>query len=253
MEMQRNPPAVKKQIRREQGFVCAVPGCTNPYLWFHHFDPPWHVKHHNDPDGIIGLCGEHHAKADARAYETDQLREFKERATSEAPEVRGQFDWLRRDIGLFSGGILYRENHFDVLINDKPAVWFNRDDDGYASLNVKMPQASASKRVAIGSNCWISAGNALDIVSPPSGKSLEVTYRNGDHLSIRFSPPGGHPAAFRQHFGDANFTLVEVVMTVPAVGLSLHTEGIGNATISGSVVSNCHGGLAIRLPSRQHR
>jgi hypothetical protein len=114
-----------------------------------------------------------------------------------------------------------------------------------------MPQASSSKRVIIEDNSWVSAGNALDIVSPPGGKSLEVTYRNGDHLSVRFTPAGQHSSAFQQHFGDADFTLVEVMMAVPKLGLSLHTEGIGSNRISGSVISNCFGGVSIHLPSRR--
>jgi hypothetical protein len=99
-------------LRQAQGFVCAVPDCLNPYLYYHHFDPPWEERQHNEPDGMIGLCGEHHPKADADAFTRDQLREYKRDAVEHAGEIKGRFDWLRHKIMIASAGIfLHRKHH----------------------------------------------------------------------------------------------------------------------------------------------
>src|SRR5580693_411457 len=70
--MTRTPPAdIRRALRREVGFVCPVPGCTNPYLTRHHFDPIWRVREHHEPGGLIALCRDHHSQADeVRLFES---------------------------------------------------------------------------------------------------------------------------------------------------------------------------------------
>lgn len=67
------------------------------------------------------------------------------------PHLRSRAGSIGSDVTLrsFSGGMLYIENDFDVVENGRPVLWFDRDDEGYALLNVRMPQASSSKSVAI--------------------------------------------------------------------------------------------------------
>ena len=67
------PPEVRRELRREVGFGCPVRDadgvrCGNPYLYYHHFDPPWATEEHHNPAGMIALCGEHHPKADAGTF-----------------------------------------------------------------------------------------------------------------------------------------------------------------------------------------
>ena len=39
--MNRTPPKkVIQTLRQEVGFGCPIPNCGNPYLEWHHFDPP---------------------------------------------------------------------------------------------------------------------------------------------------------------------------------------------------------------------
>src|SRR3954451_20998723 len=92
------PLAVRRALRRESGFVCVVPDCDLPYLEWHHFDPPYTVRPHHEPDGMAALCPEHHRKADAGAYTVEQLHEFKRDAASRATMVMGSFDWLRSHV-----------------------------------------------------------------------------------------------------------------------------------------------------------
>jgi hypothetical protein len=251
--MERTPPRVKKQLRKEQGFVCAVPGCTNPYLWYHHFDPPWHVEHHQRPEGIIGLCGIHHPPADHGAFTVDQLREYKQAAAEEAPTVRGQFHWLRQKMVLVSGGWFFVENRVDVQVNGRPAVWFNRDDEGHALLNVRMPPSGPSRRVVIEDNSWVEVGNAKDLVAPPGGKSLEVSYANGDHLGVKFAPIQNVEELEKRYPGAGKvglalpMTFVDVVLKVPALGIDIDTGRTQGSKVTNGVLERGGVGLAINM------
>jgi len=94
--MNRRPPEkVKKILRSEIGFGCPIPGCGNPYLEWHHFDPPWHIENHHNPEGMIALCREHHIQADNGAFTADQLEEYKKQGKKNWKAVKGNFNWLR--------------------------------------------------------------------------------------------------------------------------------------------------------------
>ena len=196
MAMNRTPPPeVRRLLRREVGFGCPVPDCGNPYLYWHHFDPPWREREHHDSPGMIALCGEHHPKADAGAFTKDQLREFKLRAAERAHEIRGRFDWMRHSLLAVVGGNFYYETLVIFQFRGEPAIWFNRDEDGYLLLNVRMLTAAGQPRMRIEDNFWINRGEPEDLECPPSGKLLRVKYSNGDALRIEFLILGSAAAA----------------------------------------------------------
>jgi hypothetical protein len=56
------PEHVKEKLRTEVGYGCPI--CRSPFLTWHHFDPPYRVRPHNDPEGMIALCREHSDEAD---------------------------------------------------------------------------------------------------------------------------------------------------------------------------------------------
>ena len=163
-----------------------MPDCGNPYLYWHHFDPPWDVRQHHDPDGMIALCGLHHPKADAGAYSKEQLREFKRRVAERAEEVKGRFEWMRHSLLAVVGGDFYYETPVVFQFRGEPSVWFNRDANGYLLLNVRMLSISRELRVVIEDNFWLKRGNPSELISPPHGRLLQVTYPNGDMLKTEF-------------------------------------------------------------------
>lgn len=183
--MSRTPSKeVRKQLRKEVGYGCPVPGCGNPYLRWHHFDPPWHEWKHHNTQGMIALCGEHHSKADAGAYTKEQLKNFKRIGTDQ--EIRGRFDWMRRDILAIVGGGFFYETPVVVEIMKKPVIWFNRDEEGYLLLNINMLSTSGQPRLVLEDNYWFLKGEPEDLVCPPSGKMIEASYPNGDYLKVEF-------------------------------------------------------------------
>mgnify|MGYP007059392549 CR=1 FL=1 len=102
--MNRDPPLhVKRQLRKEVNYGCPVPGCGKPFLEWHHFDPPWHVRNHHDLSGVIALCTEHHPQADAGVFSVEQLRDFK-RNPNNRELVCGKFEWMPENCIIRLGG-----------------------------------------------------------------------------------------------------------------------------------------------------
>jgi len=183
--MDRTPPEdVRRQLRKEVGFGC--PLCGNPYLYWCHFDPPWHEKQHHNPKGMIALCAEHHAKADAGAYTKDQLHAIKRYAMDQAQVVKGRFEWMRQEILTIVGGNFYYNTPIIFQFRGSPVIWFNRDEEGYLLLNIRMLTTMKEPRTIIRDNFWLSSGKPSDLESPPSGKLLRVAYPNDDFLKIEF-------------------------------------------------------------------
>ena len=218
--MSRKPPAsVIKQLRTEVGFGCPVPECGNPYLEWHHFDPPWSVDQHHNPNGMVALCAEHHKKADNGAYTNEQLVCFK-RNKVDSTLVRGQFDWRRNKLLAVVGGNYYYETLRVLVVDGHEIVSLTRDEGDYLLLNIQMLSLSTDVRAQLVENCWENIGNPVDLISPPSGKDLSIRYSNGDSLSIRFYELKDG-AGFLKKFKIAPFNVLEFPLTVVEVNCEI--------------------------------
>ncbi|MDR6982744.1 hypothetical protein J2X32_001362 [Rheinheimera pacifica] len=249
------PSKVKEILRREVGFGCPVNGCGNPYLEYHHFDPPVSVRAHNEPQGMIALCAHHHKKADGGAFTTEQLHALKlDKANAEF--VKGSLDWLRRDLLAVVGGVFYYETPKIIVIDDHEVVSLKRDDEGYLRLSINMLSLKAEERLVVKDNSWENIGNPVDLRSPPQGKELEVKYANGDYLYIRFSELNSPNEATKRYKNDLfennkniifPITVVEVNMTIGGTNIQLSPEStaFGGGNISGGFMSNCNCGILL--------
>jgi hypothetical protein len=239
----RTPPShIRRQLRVEVGFGCPVSGCDNPYLEYHHFDPPWRNGKRHDPDGMIALCGEHHKKADGGAFTVDQLRELK--ARSPRP-VAGRFDWMRRDLLAVMGGNLYYQTATLVELNEQPLVWFDRDEFGHLLLNVGLPSEERSlPQMVLENNDWTVDGRVKDVESPASGKYLRITFTNEDRVEVRYRELSAATDAMRQYplfsksvwseLPSFPLTAVELTIRIPALGISF---GPDRTTLPGGTMA----------------
>ena len=145
--MTRTPPAkVRRQLRQEVGFHCPVQDCGNPYLTWHHFDPPWRIEQHQRPEGMIALCLNHAAKADVGAFTDEQLRTLKKEGRSRAHEIKGRFDWLRQSLLVIVGGNFFYESPIIFQINERPCIWLTRNGDGFLQVSFDMPSITGQPR-----------------------------------------------------------------------------------------------------------
>lgn len=247
------PPSVQKHLRQEVGYGCPVKGCGNPYLEYHHFDPPISVRVHNDPGGMIALCAQHHRKADGGSFTIEQLHGLKaNRANAEL--VRGQLDWLRRDLLAVVGGNYYYETPRIVVIDELEVVVLNRDEEGYLRLNACLPSLSADTRMKIVNSSWDNIGEPDDLRSPPQGKELEVIYSNGDFFYLRFTEFFNisdlclkYGEGLRRRSAKISFpvTVLEIQLEIAGSGISLTPEKstFGNVTVNDCFSFKCGGGI----------
>lgn len=246
------PKSVKEILRREVGFGCPVRNCGNPYLEYHHFDPPVHIKPHNNPEGMIALCPHHHAKADGNSYTVEQLHEFKQNKVNSA-FVSGNLEWLRRDILSIVGGNAFYETPIPVQIDGHDVIKFTKDELGYQRLSVEMLSLLPEERIIIDENSWENIGSPVDLRSPPQGKELEVGYSNGDYLYLKFLEI--IDSAMLKKLYDINahgiinypITAVEINMTIGGAEIDFKTSGtdIFGGNVSGGVLIGSRVGICI--------
>lgn len=233
--MTRTPPAnVRRLLRKEVGFGCPVPDCANPYLEYHHFDPPWSEREHHDPEGMIALCTMHHKQADVGTFTNDQLRHMKETIAPDGV-VRGRFNWMRNDILPVVGSNLWPGTTKILRYNGFPIIWFRKDEAGFQRLNLRMLSTSGEPRLLLDDNDWILKGCPTEFSSPPSGRLISARYANGDYLKVEFFElSSSDTAALRypqvppEYIADLRFpqTAVEVSATVAGAPISFTPQGL---------------------------
>lgn len=184
----RPPRAVLRELRAEVGFCCPVEDCGNPYLTWHHFDPPWRSEKHHRPEGMIALCREHADKADHGSFTDDQLRHLKKIGAARGRIVRARFDWMRHELLAVVGGNFYYKCPVIFRIGNVDCISFTRDDSGYLLLNLRMPTLATRPRARIEENVWSVVPTASEVITPPHGRRVEVRYANGDYFKIEFVP-----------------------------------------------------------------
>ena len=254
--MNRTPKIdVIRQLRNEVGFGCPVHDCANPYLEWHHFDPPWHIENHYNPEGMIALCTHHHKQADGGAYTNDQLHALK-KDTVHAEKVRGQFNWLRNDLLAVVGGVFYHETLKILQIDSHDIIWFTRDENDYLRLNIKMLSVLSQERAIIEENIWKNIGDPEDLSSPPQGKELRIDYSNGDHLFVKFSIVESAEQAYKKYKNERilnsniikfPITVIEVNYKIGGTGIEFKPSGttINTNSIKGGFISHCGIGMSI--------
>lgn len=241
------PSAVKEVLRAEVGFGCPAENCGSPYLEYHHFDPPVHIRPHNEPGGMIALCPSHHAKADGGAYSNEQLHKFKKNKVN-SEIVKGNLDYLRNKLLAIVGGNFYYDIEDIITIDGEKIISLRRDNEGYLRLTAKVPSMMPEERLVIEDHSWEKIGLPKDLRSPPQGKELEVTYKNGDYLFLRFGIIKDRDEAKKRYNTDIldkfnieyPITTLEINLRIANTSINLTPKGskIGGAYIRGSIIFN---------------
>lgn len=236
-----------------------MPDCGNPYLSWHHFNPPWSDEHHHRPDDMIALCREHADKADGGAFPNELLREWKKDGAAQAQAIEGKFDWMRHTYLAVIGSVFYYENATILQIGERRCIWFSRDEKGYQLLNFWMPTVVDEPRARIYENGWIVPPNIKDLECPPHGKLLRVWYANGDRISFEFREMA-NPAQLVDRYAAAQEYQSAMVFPLTVVEISERAAGspielgpkmtkIGAATMEGGFMHANKVGIHIDAPA----
>lgn len=187
-ELTRRPPkAIREALVLEVGFRCPVKDCGIPYLTFHHFAPPWRVKHHHDPAGMVALCRNHADKADNGYYPDEYFQALKIEGAGRAQEVSGEFDYLRRNVLALIGSNMYYDVDTVLEVGGQRQIYFSRDEYGYLRLNFTLPGAAGMPRAWLEDGVWLIPPGAEYIECPPRGRFLSVRFPNGDSFRVEYS------------------------------------------------------------------
>jgi|GEM_PF-2180146 len=184
--MTRNiPKDVKRTLRKEVNFGCPINGCGSPYLSYHHFNPPWHIQEHHNPEGMIALCLEHHKQADNGAFTDDQLKILKEKPFLKLRDkVNGQFNWKREHLIFLIGGNVYLGSQEIYIYEKEKFIWLTNDEYNNTLLNFEIKSRNGFAVFSMRDNDWIISSDFDDIESIPSSKNLVFTSQK-EQINIR--------------------------------------------------------------------
>lgn len=183
-EVGREPPAnVLRALRQEVGYCCPIPGCDEPYLEWHHFDPPFAERPHHEVAGMIALCSKHHRKADRNNFTVAQLREYKNGAAQRQQTPQRSIEWLRRDLLVVAGNNFCLNTPRILKAQGRLVIWLTRDLQGYWGLNLA---PLGYVELSMTDNFWQATGPLLDFECPPGGTRLRATYPNRDEIEVVF-------------------------------------------------------------------
>lgn len=180
------PEEVKRQLRREVGYGCPV--CRSPFLTWHHFDPAYHVKPHNDPDGMIALCVEHHKEADN--WSIERLRALKT-ANHSVEDVRGKFpSWSQASHLVRLGGVYVGGSQSLFEINSQPLIRLSKNEEGLLDLSFNLFAPDGTLLAVMEENVFsldLQHGHLYDLVATPGKRNVSVWFeKRGVGLALSF-------------------------------------------------------------------
>jgi len=136
---------------------------------------------------MIALCRVHADQADGGAFTDDQLRELKREGRERAEAIRGEFNWMRRDLLAIVGGNFYPNPRIILEVGGRPLVWFDRDEDGNLLLNFWMLSSDGSRRARILGNVWIVPPDVADLECPHGAGFSTFGMRTGTAFGLSSS------------------------------------------------------------------
>lgn len=169
------PIEVKRALRREVNFGCPVPGCGNPLLTWHHFDPPWKVREHHNVEGMIALCTRHHPMADAGIYSTEQLRDYK-RIPNSTQFIKNKFEWMPEHSLIRLGGC-YAFDWCRITIQGTVVLEIAKDDSGLTATDLILEDHNSRILAQMSDNLLTASPEDFhDLAVSASGNRVTIWY-----------------------------------------------------------------------------
>jgi hypothetical protein len=181
------PEPVKRQLRQEVRFACPVPGCGNPLLEYHHFDPPWNQQHHHNLAGMISLCTRHHPMADRGTWTKEQLREFKSKP-ADVGLIRQTFMWSERSALLQLGNLFTKGGDRVLTVQDERVVGFDKSPDARLLFSLDLRDQKGRSVVLVKENSLsLDVSPLWDLRIDTGATHLKLWHRPKDiGLELRF-------------------------------------------------------------------
>ena len=165
-------------------------GCGSPLLVYHHFDPPWQGNYVHNPDGMIALCPEHHAQADAGLWTQAQLRDFKRNPYVD-DRLRVQWPWTPETLVARAGQTLVIGGGSPLRMGGRPVIAFRPVE--IEALGTKTIEFDSDIRDAAG-EAWLRIENSYfdlrleritDVKFLPSTREVHIRRNDQSRMKLR--------------------------------------------------------------------
>ena len=212
---------------------CIAPGCANPYL----------TRHAIGDGEVVPLCLSHAKQAAETEAPPDRLRSLAQAATRPDPRRQRPVWQLRPVLARVAGNFFY-ETPVLFQLGPVTCIGFGRGEEGNLLLTLRMPTTADRPKAAITDNVWDVLPDGAEVVCPPSGRVLDISYPDGDRFRIEFTDVHS-AAALQMRFGNiarwayrVTFpcTYVEVAATVANTDLEF---GPNHCTFAGPGTKDC--------------
>jgi hypothetical protein len=223
---------------------CIAPGCANPYV----------TRYALGADEVVPLCLTHAKQATETDAPADRLRSLAQAASRPDPR-RQRPAWQQRPLLARVASNFFYENPELFRLGPVTCIGFDRGEEGNLLLTLRMPTTSDQPKAAITNNVWDVLPDGAEVVCPPSGRVLDISYPDGDRFRIEFTDVHS-AAALQMRFGNiarwayrVTFpcTYVEVSATVANTDLDF---GPSHCAFDGPGTKDCftsHGGPAYEV------
>lgn len=177
--LQRNiPDSVARQIRQRCGFGCVI--CGDPFIYYHHFDPPFNQAREHRAEGITILCGNHHREADHGRRSIESIK-----ARDADPECRRRghtvavLDGSTGPLKFIMGSAVF-DTPVILMYETIELISFRPPETNEAPwrLSARIFDRIGRELLRITDNEWRIDTNRYDVTA--EGKVIEVRQRKGD-------------------------------------------------------------------------
>lgn len=198
--------AEARLLRQEVHFSC--PACGSPILTYHHFDPPWREKEHNDPAGIIALCVVCHGEAEGGRWTRAELHELKKTAPTRST-IKKDFPWRvgpKQKIIYRLGGHYGVDTPILLALNGRPILREERSPDGLALFSLDVFNSTDELQLQICQNSMsVDVLDLWDVHLTTDGNRIIARRKKGEialDLRLRRIAPVALTALFERDRAD---------------------------------------------------
>ena len=172
------PEPIARQIRQRCGFGCVI--CGNPFIDYHHFDPPFSQVREHRADGITILCANHHREANHGRRSAESIKAY-----NADPECRrtghtvAALDGSMRPLKFMMGSAVF-DTPVVLMYESTEIISFRPPEAEGAPwrLSARIFDRTGRELLRITDNEWRIGINQYDITA--QGKTVEVRQKKGD-------------------------------------------------------------------------
>lgn len=171
----RIPDPVKRNIRQRCGFGCVI--CGNPFIVYHHFDPPFSQAREHRAEGITILCANHASEADKGRRTLEDIRKADANPfCRRTGYTYGILDGSAGPLQFMMGSTVF-DTPIVLMCESQELIGFRSPEVEGApwQLNARILDISGQELLKIERNEWLIGTDRYDITA--QGKTVIVRQR----------------------------------------------------------------------------